>query len=1774
MSQSGIQQPIFMPFEGNLPESASTSPPAADPTDLLRMIAEASAQNGYGGVDDLPKATLERLLNSASGDLEVAASIASSTSTTTSPEQFANLHVSAFGLPTDFAQFTDFGTVAMRNSSKTLKCPKCNWHYKYQETLEIHMKEKHSDSDLQVKCVYCAENRSHPKLARGETYSCGYKPYRCELCKYSTTTKGNLSIHMQSDKHLHAVQDLPTNIANLSCTPSSVSSAPVVDSDKLFICIVCGCYSTDDINEVIGHVEKDRSRSSMIDVSVSNGLFRCHLCPYSTNLKANFQLHTRTDKHLQRVQMINHIREGSPANSAHCRLASTKSIFQVLCRPCQEVLSSGQALRDHCDTILHRTNSRQPLTLFRCQLCSFETQSKSEAIGHMTCHEPATWPKESVLDFNALDMEEDAAYACASCGFTAKEASTLEEHAKTHEEGELCPLCNERTSILTDHLIQEHKIAESAVDKLLQVHQTDSANSPSAFTYRCSNCNMAFKSEASLQSHAIIHLFQLSYKCPVCPTVCDNAQELKNHTDTKHGRSDESDEISCDLCQETFPNQTALVAHFNSVSHLHKAKKQLEQGSVDLSAQVLASLNAPSSPGSERKPYKCNVCRISYGQGATLDIHLRSVAHQSRMGKLSELVASGEVDCLKPVLEQPGLPIQKLIKDVISKDDIEAASLVGVATASGSGSGGASSSAASQQHNVMTMLNLMNMLMGQNPSNLTMPFSGMSGDESSTNDSEEDLLQPITSTQLLQMMKKYGLDKLTSITSELLLKFHLIVSIPDEKIASLAQVDCSSCGETLPSLLALSQHFSEQHANSSIPESTNRSFVDRLLLILSDVESRPSGNDSSVSTSRAASRDASEPPEKRARNSPTPPIEGSGSSKSNDLAQMAMLSMMGGLPYLGSTSSTNPLSGFMPQAMQDFFNNQLLSQQMGQSPAKRARTRISDDQLKILRQYFDINNSPTEAQIKEMSIKAGLPEKVIKHWFRNTLFKERQRDKDSPYNFSVPPQMAIDLDAYEKTGEAKILPLSNLQKIGLKSDSSDDEGKKPPSSSVVAGVSQLSGSGSSSGPSSAASGVNSTSGSQMPESATAAAAAAAAALAAQAAAVAPSGAGASTSSGVPLNLQAMMQQMQQAAAAAAAAGTNPFQFMEQQMHGQMSSSAPTGRRANRTRFTDYQLRTLQQFFDKQAYPKDDDLEVLSKKLQLSPRVIVVWFQNARQKARKIYENHPNHENSDRFVRTPGCNFQCKRCNLVFQRYYELIQHQQKACYKDDGIALANDNKGVEETLTDDEKAQLVQQTTISALAEATKPSDIMKLLGGSKSSTEALLKMCESANQSSFASSSTPTTSSSPPPASSNFNKRCPYCALLFRNKNSMIEHIGNRHAQQVLFQPVDVDELPEAEDVPLLSGSNNSSDANADFASSAAQDRESLSMSPFLNQSDGDETNDYIDDASFTTFLSSAAGSHPASSRSPANCKRYRTHLTPLQVHVMKCIFTDYKTPSMTECDTLGREIGLHKRVVQVWFQNARAKERKSRASNGDDDVFRNTAKSCELCNVEYTGRTTMQDHLFSSTHLAVIKASSKNELGPEISNENGGHSGSSEKSMKNSSSLSKVPKTSQISNLPLNGFPLSLMISGSTLPLVFDQAIFGVPVSLLQIPENVKDQIKTDMGAGLTSTTFTHDGETVDGLRESISSEDSKWLVSEDVEVGWGCPACSNVFQMESQLKSHQRQFCPGSTVFTLIQTHYSCSLCDQKYGSQREYQTHITSLEHQTKRITSMPELSLFS
>ena len=482
-----------------------------------------------------------------------------------------------------------------RNSCKTLKCPKCNWHYKYQETLEIHMKEKHPESE--TTCIYCITGQQHPRLARGETYTCGYKPYRCEVCNYSTTTKGNLSIHMQSDKHLNNIQDLqngttpnptmptspvleppkmPQSPVSSQRPPSSNPSLSIVSPSKLqqqqqqpqkpnwrcdvcnyetnvarnlrihmtsekhthnmmalqqqnakgllhmaggsgpgmdpkqlfgglfgnlppppnipssagssneaaladlafnqavlaqlmsggqlpgqgmpplpsplgpefnfaamaaamaasggpgrmpgglpdlsdfnpeppsetkdpnpkylFTCCVCRCFGCDNIDDLTVHLSHDRSRTRENEVSiVIGGNYLCHLCNYRTNLKANFQLHCKTDKHLQRLSHVNHIKEGGPENEWKLRFLTSVNPVDLRCNACEFQTNSPHKMQVHVTNQQHQVSAILFNHLLRME--------------------------ESLLDKDV--PESRLSYDCALCKFAGGGKMALMNHVRT-----------------------------------------------------------------------------------------------------------------------------------------------------------------------------------------------------------------------------------------------------------------------------------------------------------------------------------------------------------------------------------------------------------------------------------------------------------------------------------------------------------------------------------------------------------------------------------------------------------------------------------------------------------------------------------------------------------------------------------------------------------------------------------------------------------------------------------------------------------------------------------------------------------------------------------------------------------------------------------------------------------------------------------------------------------------------------------------------------------------------------------------------------------------------------------------------------------------------------------------------------------------------------------------------------------------------------------------------------------------------------------------------
>ena len=107
---------------------------------------------------------------------------------------------------------------------------------------------------------------------------------------------------------------------------------------------------------------------------------------------------------------------------------------------------------------------------------------------------------------------------------------------------------------------------------------------------------------------------------------------------------------------------------------------------------------------------------------------------------------------------------------------------------------------------------------------------------------------------------------------------------------------------------------------------------------------------------------------------------------------------------------------------------------------------------------------------------------------------------------------------------------------------------------------------------------------------------------------------------------------------------------------------------------------------------------------------------------------------------------------------------------------------------------------------------------------------------------------------------------------------------------------------------------------------------------------------------------------------KRCRTPMSPVQVKLMRHLFLVHKTPSMTECQALAQLIGLPKRVVQVWFQNARSKDKKARLSYQEIQGREYEEKQPEMVKMfgleKFVNQSDLISQILTSEHLDRVRA------------------------------------------------------------------------------------------------------------------------------------------------------------------------------------------------------------
>ncbi|XP_038069918.1 zinc finger homeobox protein 3-like [Patiria miniata] len=778
---------------------------------------------------------------------------------------------------------------------------------------------------------------------------------------------------------------------------------------------------------------------------------------------------------------------------------------------------------------------------------------------------------------------------------------------------------------------------------------------------------------------------------------------------------------------------------------------------------------------------------------------------------------------------------------------------------------------------------------------------------------------------------------------------------------------------------------------------------------------------------------------------------------------LSMMQSMQPLPGMqnfgGMMQGITPSQATMPamQAVQYVDPNYM------QKSPKRARTRITDDQLKILRAYFDINNSPTEEQIAEMSQKSGLPHKVIKHWFRNTLFKERQRNKDSPYNFNNPPtttlqdvEKSAQLKAKQEVAAAQAAALAAEQAAAAcaaaaaaaaaaSASASATEAKQSSPAPVSGGGGYSNRKRSRGGSSYFSDGSLSLTTSvstpipvislpsapltqpslvRVPTATpTDTSIASSATLSSP-----PAPPSERDSSPKPemkkINVKQELvpekvfsepeqprpksptpppadldtpkdpktppaefkthiksENSQQKSpiqrdreSMASVSSVNSVFTSEPQtgfcgpltttsspttptstyselaspilspispaQHSMPSATSPTRscsgsgtKRSGRTRFTDYQVKVLQEFFENNAYPKDDDLDNMSRLLNLSPRVIVVWFQNARQKARKIFENQPlvdsgdsEGEGSNRYKRTPGMNYQCSKCLLVFQRFYELIRHQKLHCYKDD----EGSNRSSQVSPSGGPSCTSpMAKSTASSTSSVTSETVFTK-------SEEKAPKMeaepkAESKPSSAVQESQAPVV-----------HYQCEKCSLVFPHFDQWRDHQQVHMMNMGLFGSYLPQQLPY----------------NMMYLS-YPEAMNGVTPEQYLNYLSNKKANESPTKRKFSETSDDVMG--PSTSESPGDNgdqpkdKRLRTTISPAQLDVLYAKYREDSNPTRRMLDMISKEVGLKKRVVQVWFQNTRARERKGQ--------FRlsglNQMCKCPFCRALFKTKSALEAHI-----------------------------------------------------------------------------------------------------------------------------------------------------------------------------------------------------------------------
>lgn len=348
-----------------------------------------------------------------------------------------------------------------------------------------------------------------------------------------------------------------------------------------------------------------------------------------------------------------HFKEVHAKNSITQMSVSEKHVYKYRCNQCSLAFKTLEKLQLHSQYHLIRDATK-------CVLCGRSFRSlvalhkHVESVHSELTEEELNAYKQSLMNNPLLLAGLQGQVLDSSTNDILKKESMRSDDAESVDN-------DDSKEINTSHDDSNQNDGENSDDSIIYKDQQfledylnsqaiaeDSYNDPNR-KYKCHRCKVAFTRQSYLTAHN--------------KTLLHRKGEKLSYPMEKY--LDPNRPYKCDVCKESFTQKNILLVHYNSVSHLHKLKRAMQEQQnnnnnppvspvIGQQPQNLAlTPKSTSSEDDDKKRYRCNICKVAYTQGSTLDIHMRSVLHQTRASKLQDLALAGQIDLSKPLIEQP-----------------------------------------------------------------------------------------------------------------------------------------------------------------------------------------------------------------------------------------------------------------------------------------------------------------------------------------------------------------------------------------------------------------------------------------------------------------------------------------------------------------------------------------------------------------------------------------------------------------------------------------------------------------------------------------------------------------------------------------------------------------------------------------------------------------------------------------------------------------------------------------------------------------------------------------------------------------------------------------------------------------------------------------------------------------------------------------------------------------------------------------------------------------